>query len=413
MIVDQVVNNVDVGLFHARMLTLLRSTFPQTSMDIILRQELTNGFQSVYFPPTANTLGVYYGGDNNRKIMYIDGVISNVQAGNLVAGYAPAFGLQVVTNMNRWIQDSKATYLGMMSGAHLQVPEYLDFVGYSAGGAVAECLAWELRRVGNTQKKKVFTYGAPRPGGPGIRDGLRTLPVIRYMTPADPIPLVPPRLQDAPAMVSILPITVSLSWSNMVHPDGGVVVDSAGDTGEAVLPPEASVDAIGSLASWFFSEEMDPTNQHAMPYYVTCLIAAAARATTPARKKLELGPIEEVAVERRREVNKERDRVAAQVAQAQREQNNQIVNQPAVVLFRPVRMGKIWAVVFGDKIVCQGVREDTCRHLCRAGNDFLRSLPKQGLVDPITLAEQMESFLAYATSNESDWIPKLRTNLQQ
>jgi len=76
-----------------------------------------------------------------------------------------------------------------------------------------------------------------------------------------------------------------------------------------------------------------------------------------------------------------------------------------------LRQGKIWTVVFGDKIVCQGVREDTCRHLCRVGNDFLRSLPKQGLVDPISLAEQFQNFLLFATAAESEWIPKLKTNL--
>jgi len=68
-------------------------------------------------------------------------------------------------------------------------------------------------------------------------------------------------------------------------------------------------------------------------------------------------------------------------------------------------------VTFGDKIVAQGVRADTARHLCRAGNDFLKSLPKQGTVDPIGLAAQFENFLAFATAPESEWQPKLRTNL--
>jgi len=57
------------------------------------------------------------------------------------------------------------------------------------------------------------------------------------------------------------------------------------------------------------------------------------------------------------------------------------------------------------------VREDTCRHICRAGNDFLRSLPRQGLVDPLSLLEQVEAFLLFATAQESEWVPKLRTNL--
>jgi len=411
MIVDQVVNNVELGLFHARMLTLLRSTFPQTAMDIVLRQELTNGFQSVYVAPTAGNVGFYFGGDNTRKIMYLDGVVTNLQSTNLIGGYQKFLGLQIINSANIWIQTNFATYLDAMSAGHMQVTEYVDFVGYSAGGAVAECLAWELRRLGNVQKKKVFSYGAPRPGGPNVRDGLQTIPVVRYMTPGDAIPLVPPRLQDAPALVATLPVGVSLSWSNMVHPNGGVVVRSDGTTTPAVEPPDAAVTPGLSLANWYFSLEGEAGNQHSMQTYVAYLLAATNRLTTPKEKKIELAGGEDDDEAKRKDVNKVRDRVATAVALAQREQNAQIVNQPAVVLFRPLRQGKIWTVVFGDKIVCQGVREDTCRHLCRVGNDFLRSLPKQGLVDPISLAEQFQNFLLFATAPESEWIPKLKTNL--
>jgi len=114
----------------------------------------------------------------------------------------------------------------------------------------------------------------------------------------------------------------------------------------------------------------------------------------------------------RRDVNRERDRVVQKIGEQQRGQNHVIANHPKIVLFKPTRLGRIWAVVFGDVIVCQGVREDTCRHLCRVGNDFLKSLPKQGLVDPIALRDQFEQFLLFAVLPESEWEPKLKTNLQ-
>jgi len=411
MIVDKLVNDLSVGLFHARMLTLLRSTFPQQALDFVLRQELTNGFQSVYFPPTTNTVGVYYGGDNTRKIMYLDGVATNQHATSLVGGYSATLGLQIINSANTWIQANLPFYLGVMTGGHLQDPEYIDFVGHSAGGAIAEVIAWDMRRRGDLHKKKIFTYGAPRPGGPNVRDGLSSVPLIRYMTPADPIPLVPPRLQDAPLLASFLPVSVMLSWSNMVHPRGGVVIYPDGRTTDVVEPPEGSVTAATSLANWYFEIEGAANNQHAMPFYVSCLSAANDRATTPPQKKIEIAPGEQPEELKRRDVNRARERVVNQVANMQRDQNNQIVNQPAIVLFRPVRQGRIWTVVFGDKVVAQGVREDTCRHLCRAGNDFLKSLPKQGIVDPISLAAQMENFLLFATSPDSEWVPKLQTKL--
>jgi hypothetical protein len=301
----------------------------------------------------------------------------------------------------------------MMAGNHLQTPEFVDLVGYSAGGAIAECMAFNMSNQQSILKRKVFTYGAPRPGAKAVRDTIALTPVIRYMTPADPIPLVPPRLQDAPAIVALVPIGVALSWSSMVHPHGGVVVTPSGVTDDAILPNEAAINAVGSLANWYFSVEGDPANPHAMSNYVAYLIRAAERRDRPVEKQIPQARQEVELIERRANINRERDRVVQKIATSQRLQNSIIVNEPAVVLFKPTRIGKIWCVVLGEKIVAQGVREDTCRHLCRAGNDFLRSLPKQGLVDPISLSEQITNFLAYATALESDWLPKLRTNLEQ
>jgi len=411
MLVDQVVNNVELGLFHARMLTLLRSTFPQTAMDLILRNELTNGFQSRYFPPTSNTVGVYYGGDNNRKIMYLDGVVTSIQAVNLIGGYQKFGGLQIINSGNTWIAENYNTYISMTEGGHLQTPTYLDLVGYSAGGAVAECLAFELRRRGNTQRKKVFTYGAPRPGGPNVRDGLSQTAIVRYMTPGDAIPLVPPRAQDAPTLIGMTPVSILLSWSNMVHPRGGTQVEENGTTSERVLPSEASMGVVSSLAAWYFQLDGGEAGPHSMRAYVDHLQAANARLATPREKPIDLAGGEDDDDNKKKDVNQARERAVREIAVAQRNQANTIVNQPAVVLFKPVRQGRLWLVAFGDKVVCQGVREDTCRHICRVGNDFLKSLPKQGLVDPIALSEQLNNFLIFATAPESEWAPKLRTSL--
>jgi len=411
MIVDQVVNNVEVGLFYARMVSLLRNPNPQGSIDPFLRQELVNGFQSVYYPPTGLTVGAYYGGDNNRKVLLLDGALTTVQAANLISGYAAYLGLQVINGDNLWFRENMNAYLAMMQGGHLQVPEYLDIVGYSAGGAAATCIAWKLKMLGSLLKLRVFSYGAPRPGGPYIRDRLERTPIARYMTFNDPIPLVPPRIQDAPTLTATVPISVSLSWSNMVHTQGGIVLYEDGSTENALLPPEAIVNPGTSLSAWFFQTAGAENNPHAMSRYVNYLEAANARFDTPREKLREVAPEENVEALQRKEINKQRDRVVTAVALQQRDQANTIVNQPAFVLFKPVRFGRIWAVVLGDKIVAQGVREDTCRHICRAGNDFLRSLPRQGLVDPLSLLEQVEAFLLFATAQESEWVPKLRTNL--
>jgi len=231
------------------------------------------------------------------------------------------------------------------------------------------------------------------------------------MTPGDPIPLIPPRLQDAPQLVAPLPISVVLQWSNKVHTHGGIVVNSDGTTEEHVLPPDAVMSPGTSLANWWFSIEQAPGGPHAIRTYIDSLLAATQRFVSPKAKQRGLAGGEDADRLDRRDAKRARVAIAQVVGVAQREQNAALQIAPKIVLFKPVRVGRLWTVVFGERIVCQGVREDTCRHLCRAGNDFLKSLPKQGLVDPIALADQFEQFLVFATAPSSEWFPKLRTNL--
>jgi len=410
-IVDQVVGNVDLALFHANMIRQFEALDPQANMDAILSRELPNAFQSWFYPATVNTVAAYFGGDNTRKILYLNGVASTQHGSNLMDGYASALGLQVLQGMNTWIARHMNTYLGFMSPPHSQASEFLDLVGYSAGGAVAECIAYRLRQLGDVRKSKCITFGAPRPGGPQVRDALTRFPIARWMTPADPIPLIPPRLQDAPSLAATVPVTLLVAWGNCVHPRGGAVVYEDGTVDEAIDPPESSVNPGGSLANWMFALEGPAGNQHRIEVYARNLLAATQRYSLPREKVRGIGGGEDADDVKRRDVNRARDRVVQKIALQQREQSAVIVNQPAFVLFKPTRMGRVWAVVLGDRVVAQGVREDTCRHICRAGNDFLRSLPKQGLVDPIALRDQIEAFLVFATAPQSDWVPKLRTNL--
>lgn len=412
MIVDQVVNNVDLALFHANMMRQMRSLNPQANMDALLTTELPSPFVSHYYPATANAVAVYVGGNSNRKIAYFDGIANASQGTALIGGYSRNLGLTAILGPNTWIEASLPYYLDLIAPGRQGASENFDLVGYSAGGAVATAVAYRLKLNGNLQKKKLITFGAPRPGGPNVRDQLSMFPVARWMTNADPIPLVPPRLQDAPQFAAAVPIGVMVSWSNMVHTQGGIVVNPDGTTNADVDPPTAAMTPGTALADWMFGLESGGNNPHAITTYAAYLLEATKQYDTPRTKTRDVAPREDQAEDRKGDVNKQRDRVVTAMRVAQHQQNSVVVNQPAIVLFRPQRMGRLWAVVFGDKVVAQGVREDTCRHLCRAGNDFLRSLPKQGLVDPITLAAQFESFLAFATAPESDWLPKLQTNLQ-
>jgi len=256
-IVDDVVGNVDLALFHANVMRQFEALDPKANMDFILSRVFPSGFQSYYYPHTRNTVAGYFAGDDRRKILYLDGVRTTEHGQLLMDGYASAFGLQILQGPNLWIANNFPRYLQMMSPPHAQATEYLDLVGYSAGGAVAECLAYRMIQLQDRRRKKIFTFGAPRPGGPLVRDALRQSAIARYMTPADPIPLLPPRLQDAPHLAGIVPVTLMVAWGNCVHCQGGKVVYPDGTVEPAIDPPESSLTPGQSIAAWVLALNLE------------------------------------------------------------------------------------------------------------------------------------------------------------
>ncbi len=66
---------------------------------------------------------------------------------------------------------------------------------------------------------------------------------------------------------------------------------------------------------------------------------------------------------------------------------------------------------FGDQLFAFAGNKKRARHLARAGNDFLRSLPKQAVVDPQTLIDQFISFLNAAVQPNGPSRPPINTSL--
>jgi len=413
MILDEPVSNVPLAAFHARRLAGLFGLGAQSNLDAVLRPLLTNGFASSFFPATGNAPTVYVGGNGQRKIIYLGGIPGSAAALSFILSYNNAAGGGTARVFNSWVRNAANIVFGYLTNAHFQESEYLDFVGYSVGGAVATEMVRLLVNAQSVTKRKLFTFGAPRSHNQDDRGTLGSTAIARYMVDADPIPLIPPRLTDAPAIIAVTGPLEVLRWGQFVHTDGGISIDASGVTSAAVLPPIASINTSTSLASWYFAAENDPANPHSINQYVGRLSLAETAMSVPGDQDADQGGPEFVIQQNKREVNRERERRREQIVNAGHAQNAVEVVIPDVALFKAVRLDRIWVVYFGERIVCQAPIEKRARHIARAGNDFLRSLPKQALVDPIALAGQLTTFLAEASSPESAIKPTLRTNLDQ
>lgn len=403
------VSDVALGAFHARQLAQMRSLAPQTNIESAITADLGDTTLVSYFPPLANRLAFWFGGNRTRKILYIDGVTTNDQANRLMDGYGNGLGIPVVLGNNIWINQQRDAIINAFTLATLTNAEYVDLVGYSAGGAVALAIREVFRSMGAPPKCKVITFGAPRTGQENIRDGLSNAAICRWMTATDPIPLLPLRLQDAPHIAAIYSLGRIVNWSFFVHARGGVEVYSDGTVAPSVLPQAAAANPVSSVASWAWSQEGDPNNPHGINTYIAYLTAAEAKYNTPASQIAREAPAEVPARTDRAETNLARERVESAIATAGHVQNARPVVIPDAQLFSVFRQGRIWYVALGDRIVFTTANKRTARHIARAGNDFLRSMPKQALVDPDALKDQIEAFLQLAGDPSSGFSPTINT----
>ncbi len=409
MLIGNVTGNIPLGAFHARNLQSLRGADPQKAIDEALSIDMGTLVRGNFYPQTGNNLAFYHGGTTQRKIVYIDGVQTQDQALQILTDYSTISPTSMVGTapVPLFFFSQSSRIVDSLLATHDPAPEYVDVCGYSAGGATALAMAGWLRQRISQPKLQFFTYGAPRTAGTVLKNALGRTPVIRWMTPGDPIPLLPLHLEDLPILSTLLTAVQIELWSLFVHVDGGRQVNGDGTTVERVLPTDASVSAVASLANWWMSQEGDPLNQHSMQTYVNYLTAAAASVPLPSEQNVEVAPGEEADVPHRREVNRARIRIETAINNLGREQNTVPHVTPTVDLFKAIRQGRIWYVALGDEIVITAPIEKRARHIARAGNDFLRSLQKQAVVDPVSLAAQVTLFLKLAQDPANGFSPTI------
>lgn len=410
-VLDEAATNVALAVFHVQALRQLRSLSPQHNIDAMLRPLLADGFNSTYQPPTQAYLGWYVGGNASRKVLYIDGATTSNQAVGLVNGYNDAALVGQFQPTNTWLEDQANRLLALMRQGHWFEPEYFDFVGYSAGGALATLIMYRYVVERSVTKRKLITFGAPRALVSARRDRLANSSVARWMTDADPIPLVPPRVADVPQLVALLSPVGIIRYGNYVHTDGGISVAQNGVTTPSVLPPVAAFDQFNSLQSWFWSEQNDPNNRHDLASYFAYLSAALASVPRPADQELQGGRDEEEQQERQREVTRRQRQIADAINAAGHAQNNRGQEIPEETLMIPVRIGRVWYVSFNGDIICTAPIEKRARAIARAGNAFLRALPRQAIVDPAALTTQLTNWLGMAQDPTFGFVPQINTTL--
>lgn len=408
-ILENQVNNPELALMYANLLRQLRSLNPLDNISAIIAADLGEVTFATANPGSPTNLAWYYGGNNLRRIFLIDGVRNSYQASALINGYTASGFTGGAAPVNEYVLAQRNLIGGAIGFDTLSRQENLDFVGYSAGGAVCQALAHRMLQYEFRPKMKCATFGSPRAGVTSFGNVLNVLPIARWMNSADPIPLVPLRLQDAPQIAVVLTLNTVLAWSAFVHTQGGISINPDNTTSPAIVGPRAAASPIGSISNWYFGVEDDPSNAHSLTTYVSNLQGIVRVEQLPASVVADEAPREHSTAVRRQEVNQQRNRIQVAIFDQASNQTERPIQTPELLLLRAFRQGRVWYVSFNDQIVITAGPEKRARHIARAGNDFLRSLQKQAVVDPSAILEQLTQFFALAQDPTTGFVPTINT----
>lgn len=411
MLLDEPGNNLALAVFHVRRLQNLAGPAPAETLDAVMRAQLPDTFQSRYQEMAANYPRAWYGGNNHRKVIYIDGVRTANQASLLWSGYNNGTGPLAINGYNPYLRDASLYFRSFMFTGHSQVPEYLDIVGYSGGGAIAVRMKDDLLAQGSTIKSRVITFGSPRTGNSDMITRLGRSPITRWMTTNDPVPLLPPTALEVPALFMSVSGQTNFRYQSFRHTSGGVEVYPDGVLKDSVVPETASINATFGIASWLLGVENDAGSGHALQTYASSLQRALESHATPSEQNADESPTEDRETLSRREMTQGERNTLALIANASSEQNAVPLVIPPQVLFKAAKVGRVWSVLFGGELIAVAGREDRARSIARSGNDFLRKLPRQALVDIETLAGQMVAFLNVASDPTGGFTPPINIGL--
>jgi len=404
-------HNSTAMLPWCRLLMLLKDLNPQAACDNALRDVAPLFARSVYQGATQTRPAFYYCQLNSVSFLLLDGTTRNDQALLLTAGYVGTAHPAIRNPQNAYLNEAARQIVQTLKDANFPPPVNLRIGGYSLGGAVAAFVPWWVRESGwGDDRGNIIAFGSPK--STGFRNA-QTLGVndrmTRLMCDNDPIPLFPPDPLDYPAIIALVGPIHAARLANFVHCGHGTLISNEGVLSAGNVPTMGGLSFGVSMANWLFDIETTAGNPHALAEYEKRLMlmeAAHAHAFHVPAAPLQRN--EEVA---RNELTARERQVADAIAHTGAVQGHDPVILPRDKIFYWIRIGRIHCVGFGDKLITITNTKRRAIRLANAGNDFLRVLQRQAVVDPVSITNQFGNYFLAAASIDSGFQPVLSTTM--
>jgi hypothetical protein len=400
-------DNSSVLLPWCRLMLLLRGPTPKQSLDNALSTIRPPSFGSMYRAATPTCPGFYFAQRNGAAFLLLDGAVGLNQAILLTAGYVGTAHPAITNPSNFYLRDAATEVVTSIRADNFPRPNNLRVCGYSLGGAIAPFLPFEFNRQGfGDDRGNILSFGAPKTAG--FRNN-QTLGVndrcTRLMCDNDPVPIFPPGAIDFLAVIALVGPIHAARLSNFTHPGRGSVINNEGIITAATVPAVSNLDFGVNLANWLWSTENGQDNAHALTEYEKRLILMEGRNNRAFH--IPQAPIQRQAELQRNELNPQERRVVDTIVTTGRRQGIDNVSLPVEKIFRWVRVGRINCVAFGDKLVTITSTKKRALRMANSGNDFLRVMQRQAVVDPVSMTQQFINYFQFAVQGDLGFRPAL------
>jgi len=219
---------------------------------------------------------------DNDLLLFLNGCPSFNAADLMMGGYLENRNVRTDFGFNRTIAAGAQLVVLAAADQMQPTPVRIGLAGHSYGGACAFAIATALQGTLFAGDIELITFGAPKATDRRGTAASAGIPSRRYMIPGDPIPLLPPTVEEG---ISGAIALLLLGWGNaseFIHPIDGWLIDDAavrpcsGQT-VGVMPDTFGIQQLG----WATGLLTRPVHEHSISSYETRLLAARSYQAPP------------------------------------------------------------------------------------------------------------------------------------
>jgi len=338
--------------------------------------------------------------------LFVDGINTAAQGQAIWNYYCGSYpGGNQLADQYLWYENA-ANEVVTNTLVGINSPTLFSVTGYSAGGPVGvRTLTRWLRPFPSNLVAWITAIGCPKSEYSGQ-------PIIgvfndfaHWQNTDDPVPLIPPSLPNLDRFFMGISIGQGRRLASFDPWPRGIGITLTSNLVPSQTP-NVSVQPPGTqIGVWLQEQTAGIENAHSISVYRSRLELAVSRLPASQTNIPGDGGIGGGGTIDMGEVRRSHSEFTQTIFNDATRQNAQPVNIPNAYIFTTTRIGKIYYVLFNGKIVAIAPYKRRARGMARIGNDLLRRLQNEAVVNPDEMINQLRVFMNAASDPAGGFTP--------